>query len=163
MKTEYSLKSCKLRLIGFIGAPLLALATSAFAQSGANYSMTWSTIDGGGGTSTGGMYALSGTIGQPDAGRMSGGGFVLSGGFWLGISNSGPIPRLRIELADTDVILAWPNPSTGFQLQEAVELSGAGTLWGLVSQSPTIVGSEKQVRLPATGFGRMFRLYKLAP
>jgi hypothetical protein len=29
--------------------------------------LDWFTIDGGGGTSTGGVYAVSGTIGQPDA------------------------------------------------------------------------------------------------
>jgi hypothetical protein len=38
----------------------------------------------GGGSSTGGVYSLSGTTGQPDAGAMSGGVYTLSGGFWLG-------------------------------------------------------------------------------
>ena len=37
---------------------------------GQNYSIDWFTIDGGGGTSTGGVYAVSGTIGQPDAGLV---------------------------------------------------------------------------------------------
>jgi hypothetical protein len=31
---------------------------------------------------TGGDYALSGTIGQPDVGEMSGGDYTVSGGFW---------------------------------------------------------------------------------
>ena len=48
----------------------------------ADYEISWSTIDGGGGRSTGGDYALVGTIGQPDAGQMSGGDYRLSGGFW---------------------------------------------------------------------------------
>jgi hypothetical protein len=38
------------------------------AQSGGGFDLSWSTMDGGGGTSTGGAYAVSGTIGQPDAG-----------------------------------------------------------------------------------------------
>ena len=42
----------------------------------------WYTIDAGGGTSTGGDYALVGTIGQPDAGEMAGGDYELQGGFW---------------------------------------------------------------------------------
>jgi len=47
------------------------------------YSIDWYTIDGGGGTSTGGVYAVSGTIGQPDAGGpMTGGNYSLTGGFW---------------------------------------------------------------------------------
>ena len=48
----------------------------------ADYEITWSTIDGGGGQSSGGPYTLTGTIGQPDAGEMSGGDYQLSGGFW---------------------------------------------------------------------------------
>lgn len=39
-------------------------------------------IDGGGATSTGGTFALNGTIGQPEAGRMSDNRFVIEGGFW---------------------------------------------------------------------------------
>ena len=50
----------------------------------ADYDISWYTIDGGGGISTEGDYELVGTIGQPDAGVMSGGDFVLSGGFWAG-------------------------------------------------------------------------------
>jgi hypothetical protein len=49
-------------------------ANSASAQS---YSIDWFTIDGGVGTSTGGVYSVSGTIGQPDAG-VGGGGIIHS-------------------------------------------------------------------------------------
>ena len=55
---------------------------SVFAMTGGDYEISWSTIDGGGGTSTGGNFALVGTIGQPDAGEMEGGDFTLAGGFW---------------------------------------------------------------------------------
>ena len=57
------------------------------AQTGGGYDLTWSTIDGGGGSSAGGGYQLIGTLGQPDAGvTLSGGGYSLSGGFWGGVS-----------------------------------------------------------------------------
>ena len=46
------------------------------------FDLSWWTVDGGGGTSTGGGYRLSGTIAQPDAGELSGGGYSLTGGFW---------------------------------------------------------------------------------
>ena len=53
------------------------------AQTGGGYDLTWYTIDGGGGSSTGSGYQLSGTLGQPDAGAtLSGGVYSLSGGFW---------------------------------------------------------------------------------
>jgi len=65
---------------------LLSLsAPFALAQSGGGYDLTWNTVDGGGYTwSEGGGYSLGGTIGQPDAGVLQGGGYTLVGGFWGG-------------------------------------------------------------------------------
>jgi hypothetical protein len=42
----------------------LLFSTGAFAQS---YSIDWHKIAGGGGTGTGGVYTVTGAIGQPDA------------------------------------------------------------------------------------------------
>ena len=68
-----------------LAALLSLLASVALAQTGGGYDLTWSTVDGGGYTwSEGGGYALGGTIGQPDAGVLSGGGYTLAGGFWAG-------------------------------------------------------------------------------
>ncbi len=50
----------------------------------ADYDLRWYTIDGGGGTSSGGQYVVMGTTGQADAGVMSGGDYELLGGFWPG-------------------------------------------------------------------------------
>jgi hypothetical protein len=67
-------------------ALLLALAQSNLliaAQTGGAYTLAWSTIDGGGAmSSAGGAFALSGTIGQPDAGTASGANYTLASGFW---------------------------------------------------------------------------------
>ena len=51
-------------------APLLVcvIATVALAQSGGGYDLSWNTIAGGGGASTGGNYTLHGTIGQHGVG-----------------------------------------------------------------------------------------------
>ncbi len=72
------------------GVPLLLLMllpAVALAQSGGGYDLTWSTVDGGGYTwSEGGGYALGGTVGQMDAGVLTGGGYTLAGGFWGGIA-----------------------------------------------------------------------------
>jgi hypothetical protein len=66
-------------------AALLLLASVVLAQSGNGYDLTWNTVDGGGHTfSTGGDYSLGGTIGQADAGVLSGGDYALVGGFWGG-------------------------------------------------------------------------------
>ena len=63
------------------------------AQIGGNYTLEWSTIDGGGGQSSGGPYVLTGTIGQPDAEYSSGGNYELLGGFWPG----GPLCFVEFE------------------------------------------------------------------
>jgi hypothetical protein len=54
---------------------------SSLAQGG--YSVSWWTVDGGGGQSSGGPYLVKGTTGQADAGSaMNGGRYQVSGGFW---------------------------------------------------------------------------------
>jgi hypothetical protein len=98
---------------------LLALAL-VLAASADQYSIDWSTIDGGGGTSTGGPYAVTGTISQPDAGRMSGGNFTLQGGFWSLIAavQTPGAPTLAILRTPTNTVaVTWPSPSTGWRLQ----------------------------------------------
>src|SRR6516164_4620415 len=62
---------------------LLSIAGLQSTVSAQNYSIDWYKIAGGGGTSTGGTYQVSGTIGQPDAsGAMTGGNYSITGGFW---------------------------------------------------------------------------------
>ncbi|HET7375510.1 MAG TPA: hypothetical protein VFK30_02315 [Anaerolineae bacterium] len=70
-------------LIGIGTANAQRTADQSAPQSG--YSIDWYTIDGGGAlNSHGGSYSLGGSIGQPDAGALSGGAYELVGGFWSG-------------------------------------------------------------------------------
>lgn len=65
-------------------ALLTFVALTAAAANAQSFDLSWHTIDGGGATfSTNGAYSLAGTIGQPDAGEMSGGIYTLTGGFWI--------------------------------------------------------------------------------
>ena len=66
----------------------LLIAVPILAQTGGGYDLTWSSIDGGGGTSSSGAYTMSGTTGQFDAGRTSGGGYTLVSGFWAAAGGS---------------------------------------------------------------------------
>lgn len=64
---------------------LLLLVSSGLAQGDDGYDLSWWTVDGGGHTfSTGGDYSLGGAAGQADAGAMTGGTYLLDGGFWGG-------------------------------------------------------------------------------
>ena len=49
----------------------LVVLAGAASQSLAQFSISWFTIDGGGGTSSGGNFTLSGTIGQPDDNELT--------------------------------------------------------------------------------------------
>jgi hypothetical protein len=67
----------------------LLLLTAVTAAAAAGDTLSWWTADGGGGTSSAaGGYSLSGSIGQADAGSLSGGDYRLQGGFW-GVTSSG--------------------------------------------------------------------------
>ncbi|SRR5258705_9843296 len=137
---------------------IAVVSLAVVAASGQNFAINWFTIDGGGGDSGGGQYVLHGTIGQPDAGSMSGGGYFLVGGFWSGFQAESSVPLLRIVRVGPNVMIAWPNPSTGFELQESSTLSGA-VAWSNVGQGPMVVGDEKQVTVSAAG-NRFYRLRK---
>lgn len=102
---------------------LLAIIAAVFTTTARaqNYSIDWFTIDGGGGTSTGGVYSLSGTIGQPDAGVMTNGPYTLAGGFWSGVNvvQTPGAPLLSVEkLVGGNVRVFWPLPADGFVLDQ---------------------------------------------
>ena len=95
----------------------LVLASIASAQGG--YDLPWWTVDGGGDTSSGGSYVLSGTIGQPDAGGLSGGSYMLVGGFWSAFTEKPTTIDLysfTAEAGDDRVTLAW---ETGTEVDNA--------------------------------------------
>src|SRR5690349_14300332 len=132
-------------ILALFGSVFLS-AASAPAQS---YSADWSTIDGGGGTSTGGVYQVSGTIGQPDAGpTMSGGNYTLDGGFWSLIAavQTPGAPLLRVFLTSTNtVIVEWASPATGFNLQQNAALGT--TNWSGLTNMVDVVAGENQVTI----------------
>ena len=133
-------------------ATLLCLLAGLVGTHAQDFALDWFSIVGGGGTSTGGVYAVSGTIGQPDAGVMQGGQFALQGGFWS-ILASGRIvlPSLHITRADGQVIVTWDPLAPGFVLEENTSLSPTG--W-----SPVPGGDTSPVTLSVTTGSRFFRL-----
>jgi hypothetical protein len=76
----------------------------------------WS-IDGGGiMQSTGGDFELSSSIGQPDAGTMSGGDFDLTGGFWFPLATGDCNSDGGVSLwdySDLEYCLSLSGPEVG--------------------------------------------------
>ncbi len=66
---------------------------------------------------------------------------------------------LSIRQAETNVLLSWPSAATGSQLQTAARL-GATNAWLPVAPSPTVVGDQLQVTVPAGTNSAFFRVVK---
>jgi len=117
----------------------------------------WHTIDGGGGTSTGGVYSVSGTIGQPDAGGpMTNGRYSVTGGFWAlpqAVQQTGA-PTLTIApAAPGQATISWTPNTPGFVLQESLSLSAAN--W---TNSPS--GTMNPTTVPTGTSIKFYRLFK---
>ena len=134
-------------------------ATSAHAQS---YSIDWFTIDGGGGTSTCGVYSVSGTIGQPDAGTMGVGNYSVIGGFWgvVNVIQTSGAPLLSVERLDGgNVRVYWPLPADGFVLDQTSALAAppAAISWNQVPFAYQTNATQISVTVAPSG-NKFYRL-----
>src|ERR1017187_5571633 len=109
---------------------LLASVIVQLTAHAQTYSIDWYKIAGGGGTSTGATYSVTGTIGQPDAGgAMTGGIYAVTGGFWSLYAVQTPgAPLLTITQIGNQAIVSWPPSATGWTLQTNANL--ATPTWG---------------------------------
>ncbi len=118
---------------------ICAVATAGHAQS---YSIDWYKIAGGGGTSSNGTYVVSGTIGQADAGSMSGGNYSLTGGFWSLISlvQTAGAPTLSITYSGGNAIVSWQLPAPNYLLENNPICTTNG--WATVSQASYVTNGN---------------------
>jgi hypothetical protein len=138
----------------FLLGLLALLCAQALRSQAQPFSMDGFVIAGGGGTSTGGVYTISATIGQHDTGSLSGGQFTLSGGFWAAIaSQSSGVPTLLLFTAASSgqVMLTWNPDIPGFHLQVSP------TLWPPAwTNAPS--GTNHPISVPITGAAGFYRL-----
>ena len=85
-------------VVGVLLIGLLTVSLTALAQNGDDFDLSWFTVDGGGGESSGGEFTLSATVGQPDASNiLTGGEFALVGGFWSLAAAPGVEPAVSVR------------------------------------------------------------------
>ena len=108
---------------------------------GQSYTIDWYKIAGGGGTSTGATYQVTGTIGQPDAsGAMSGGQYSVTGGFWS--------------------LILWPDPATNtYTLQQNANLAAVNG-WTTSGYSINPANGTNSVTVTPSIGNLFFRLAK---
>ena len=124
------------------------------------FSINWYEVAGGGGTSIGGTFRVSGTIGQSDAGAaLIGGTYSLFGGFGSsagGIPSPG-LPSLTATRSGGRVVVFWPSAAAGFALEQNENLripAGWSRFRGLVIDN----GVTKSVTISVAVGSVFFRL-----
>ena len=134
----------------------LLVPAIGFAQQ---YTIDWHKIAGGGGTSTGSVYSVSGTIGQPDASSaMSGGGYSLTGGFWslISVVQTAGLPTLSVTHSGNTVTVSWP--ATGsYTLQQNGNLAASGG-WTTSGYSISTANGTNSITLTSATGALFFRL-----
>jgi len=140
----------------------VAVCGAAISTHAQTFTIDWHTIDGGGGTSTGGVYSISGTIGQPDAGRLAGASYALEGGFWgfVGALQSVGAPLLSVERLGSDVRVFWPASSNGFVLEEASSFIGGVPSWQSVTTAYQTNATHISITVPGPTGMKLYRLRK---
>lgn len=131
----------------------------------AAFTLPWSTLDGGGGISTGTtaggtVFKLTGTIGQFDAAAApaTGGVHRIASGFWAHVIQSADpdYPDLTIvRQPNGDASLQWQSDAAGWQVQTSTDLLQWGNVGGTITTNGVLtVPYDPQVPK------RFFRLKK---
>jgi hypothetical protein len=145
---------------GVLASVVLLWLISAFSSSAQNFNIDWWTVDGGGGTSTGGVYTLTGTIGQPDAGTLSGGNYTLQGGFWgiIAAIQTPGMPHLYVTNLANTVMVYWALPGTDCVLEQTPVLSNDTIPWTQVSFPYQTNASHIFITAPTPAGNKYYRL-----
>ena len=155
----------------FVKPPLArGLAAALIASSGivagaraGQYSIDWYKVAGGGGTSSGGAYAVSGTIGQPDTALMTGGNFTLQGGFWsvvAAVQTPGAPTLIVTRQGDSTLKVAWPKPADGWILESSPALSGPARNWTQIASPYADDGKSLYFVIGSPTGTQFYRLHK---
>jgi hypothetical protein len=152
LKTRTKIPGTFLLLLAVLGL----IPAISFAQQ---YSIDWYKIAGGGGTSTGGTYQVSGTIGQHDAsGAMTGGSYSLTGGFWslISVVQTAGLPNLTITHAGNSIIVSWPNTGS-YTLQQNSNLAAVAG-WTASGYAITTNNGTNNITITPPAGNLFFRL-----
>ena len=138
---------------------LWLMPLAAQAQS---YSIDWYKIAGGGGTSTGAAYQVSGTTGQHDAGgpmTAPTSDVGVTGGFWALISvvQTPGTPNLTITfVAPNSVKVSWPDTGS-YTLQQNGTLAGGS--WTTSGYGITTSNGTNSITVTPPAGNLFFRLH----
>ncbi len=120
-------------------------------------------ITGGGGTSSGGNYQLTTTLGQPARLALGGGSFRLNTSISsLTVVQTPGAPLLDLKITGPSLVLSWALPATEYRLQMNGDLAQTNA-WMPVLQTPVTNQGIVSVSLPPPTRNRFFRLHRAGP
>lgn len=108
--------------------------------------------------STGGIFSVNGTIGQPDAGgALSSGGFSVTGGFWslISVVQTVGLPNLTITHSGNMVVVSWPNTGS-YTLQQNNTLRGGS--WVTSTYTISTANGTNSITITSPVGNQLFRL-----
>ena len=152
-------------MIATLRTLITLFSLAACCAQAQTYTIDWYTIDGGGGISSGGVYTLSGTIGQPDAGTHAGGNYSLIGGFWA-VAAVIQTPGAPLLTIDRDVVtgavtVSWTRPADGWILEQTGNMASppAAIPWSPVPATTYQTNATHiSITFPAPAGSRYYRL-----
>lgn len=147
------------RAAGLMACVSLVMLAFGFSLQAQPYSVNWYKVSGGGGTSTGSGYSVSGTIGQHDAGGpMRGSGYSVTGGFWALSAVQIPGITLNISWVSPHSVKVWWVPgSVDYLLQTNASLLAKGN-WFAYGGPITNSGGTNSVTITPPNGNLFFRL-----
>ena len=118
-------------------------------------------ITGGGGTSSGGNFRLTTTLGPPTRLALGGGSFRLNTSIssLTAIQTPGA-PVLDLKITGPNLVLSWALPATEYRLQMNADLALTNA-WTTVIQAPVTNLGIVSVSLPPPPGNRFFRLRRV--
>jgi hypothetical protein len=73
--------------------------------------------------------------------------------------DSPPLPKLSINAADGNPIISWPSDTSGFHLENTLQLALPES-WQLVTNAPTRIGPRNVLTNRSSDKQRFYRLRK---
>lgn len=144
---------------------IVALVVGQATAVAQDYRIDWFTISGGS-VSSGGVYSLSGAIGQSVAGGpLANGQFSLLSGYWTLViavqTPEAPFLSVAREL-NGSVIVSWPRPATGWILEQTDAFAPAPTVttWSQIAPPYNNGVTDISMTVQAPSGTRFYRLRK---
>ena len=127
---------------------LLGIVRVVYAQT-ENYNLDWWTVDGGGGTASGGEYTIMSISGQHDAGKVMGDTYTLNGGFWGGMHPK-PTATPTVTASASPTYTASPTltPTSTTTKTPTSTPTGTATSTVTASASPTLTPTSTATKTP---------------